>query len=151
MPTNTNPLDNLSNEDLSRMYPDLYKKLKPYIDDTANKVRNRELDQNMIQSIIDDILTRSGVSDEMYEPDQSMETFDTIAVQRPMNFGNMFNRNQRNQYQHQDYNRRRTYPIYPRYPVYPVYPINYGLSPQELARLLLLRQLGGYNPYYPNY
>ena len=178
MQTNTNPFENLSNQDLERMYPELYQKISPYIEDIAKQLRNQKIDENMLESIIRDIMENSGLSarpnipstpgipsapsipsvpsspggtcalngtcpaDIMYDDFDEMEAID---VQRPMNFGNFHGGYPRRQYQN-PYNRNRR--RYPSYPIYPVYPQYYNIYPQDLIRILLFRQLFGYNPYY---
>lgn len=172
MQNNTNPLEGLSNQDLERMYPELYQKLKPYIEDIASQLRNQTIDQNMIDSIIQEILRNSGLStapgtpsmpstpsvpgtpggtcapdgtcptDIMYD---DFDDMDAVQVQRWMNYGNINRGYPRSQYSYPNYNRRRRYPTYPVYPIYPQYS---NVNPQDLVRILLLRQLFGYNPYY---
>lgn len=174
MQMNTRPLEDLSNQDLERMYPELYQRLKPYIEDIGNQLRNQKIDEGMLQSIIQDILRQSGTSPTPYiapptpnsappapsSPrgtctsgscpadimDDDYYDADVMEVQLPMNFGNNYGRYPGNQNPY--YNRRRN--RYPVYPVYPIYPMNYNVNPQELVRILLLRQLFGYN-YYPYY
>ena len=152
MPNNTNTSDNNFNQDLETMYPDIYKKVKPYIDEIVSRYGDGQLSQSMIESMVQDILQRSGLSgyaasDESYESE-------AIPTQGFMNYGNFFGGlgNPQNQYPNHDNDRRRRrypmYPVYPIYPTYPIYPRYPGLSPQELVRILLLQRLFGYNPYY---
>lgn len=132
MMNNQNQMQNITDQNLENMFPDLYQKMKPHIDEIANQLKNQQITENMIDAIVDEILRRSGIADlEGYMDEDMEEMEDTLAVQRYMNYG----RNPRqNQY---PYNRRRRYPRY------------YNPSLQDLIRLMLMRQLWRNNPNCP--
>lgn len=135
------PMDNFSNVNPERQYPELYNQVKPYIDDAVRRFRSGEYDEGMLESIIQDILERSGLAQYMTPPPADEEA---IPAQRIMPYG----RRNQNWGQGWGWNapwRRHRRPMRPWYPTYP-YQQGYfwgGFSPQDFVRLLLIRRLWG--------
>lgn len=153
MQNDQNPLAYLTPQNLEIMYPDICNRIKPYIDDISMQLRNQNVSEEMIESIIQDISTRCGFTTTPHSnacplnsacPADNNNDFNTeaVAVQRNMNFGNRNFRNPR----YPNYPQRRRYPRYPTFPIYPTYPVFpvYPSSPEDIIRIMLLRQLFGY-------
>lgn len=141
--------NNLSGMNIQNLYPELYNQLKPYIDDAVRRFQSGQIDQNMLESIVEDILISSGLS--QYMTDVSEEEEAVVPAQRMFGgfgFGNpnQFRRRPGGPFRPPGPPRPRP-PIYP-YPVYPPVPCpgcGWGppITPRNLVRLLLLQQLFG--------
>lgn len=130
---NQPPLQNMSDQNMQDMYPDLYKMIAPYVQKYAEQLQGKNITDDMIDSIVEEIMMDNGMSDED-EYDMQIEAENSIATQFPIGYGNPYPSPRPYPYQT---HRRRRHRRYPRYYVSPL---------DDLFRLILLQQLGGY--YY---
>lgn len=135
MPNNDNnpfSLQNISDRNLQQMYPDLYNMILPYVERYADQMENGEISEEMIDSIVEDIMRRSGMSE---DEDMDMEEEEeNVPAQLDLGYGGYFSRYPMpgpNPYPRRRRRRRR----YPRYYISPM---------EDLIRLILLQQLGRY-------
>lgn len=148
----------LDNHNMDSMYSELYYKIKPYIDSIADKLKNTEVDEDMIDSIVTEILKRVGISnntmdnnscpmgmcpndmDMLFDFDDFIEfnnfdDFDDNDVLPVIRYAGSNRPRRRRPRQ----TRRRRPPVFPMYPVYPFYPN----SPEDFVRWLLWREIWG--------
>ena len=137
MPSNMNPLNSFPNQNLQGMYPELYNQLMPYINDAINRYRGGQIDENTLESIVEDILIRSGLSEYMVD---DYDDDEVIPAQRMMNFGGQVGFGNQNNFRRR---RRRRRPWYPQNQWGPGWQWNSPITPQNFIRLLLLQQLWG--------
>ena len=150
MPNNTNPFENLSNQNIEALYPELYHKLKPHIDEIAYQLRNQRIDENVIEVVVEDILKRSGLYEyldnicEMYDNDN--DYIDSSVAVRSRGFGDIFRLPKSSDAQPR-YQRRGNQGdnlFYYKNPYFQGYPS----SPADFARLLFQQRLGRFHTDY---
>lgn len=125
MPQPSSPVPtDLTDQNLQELFPDLYNTIKPHIDQIAAELKKQEVTDSMIDSIVQEILLESGMTSPETAQQNTMEP--TLAPIYDMGYGRYPN----------PYFRRRRYPRY-----------YYNLSLEDLVRLMLLQQLGGYGWY----
>jgi len=153
--------NDLENQGMSSMYSDLYNRVKPYIDNMADRLKGIELDDDMIDSIVFEILERVGLSqnainsmdftdndlypmqmnpndmDMMFDNFGEFNDFDDVDVlpaMRVMGPNRRRHRNPRRQYPCRHGCRPHGFPVFPMFPN----------SPEDFVRWLLWRQIWGF-------
>lgn len=117
MSDGTNAMD-VGQNTLQQLDPDLYRRIKPHINDIVNELNKQEISESILYAVIDELLS-------------SMEQSEMIPLEEAAvpAFGNMGPR--------QSFRPGPNYPPYRRNYRYPR-----NLSTDALIRLLLLRELG---------
>jgi len=150
--------NNSDNQGMNSMYSELYNKIKPYINSIADRLRNAEVDDEMMDSIVLEILERIGMPqnsmnmmdsmdnnlcpmgicpndmDMMFDDFDDFDDDDVIPAIRMM--GSNRQRRRRPRQQHPRRRRPSNFPIFPVYPISPN-------SPEDFVRWLLWREVWG--------
>lgn len=136
---------NFDYNNIEKLYPDIYEKVKPYIDDILSRLDKNEIDEETFEQIVRDILIRSGLWGMMQPYSMPSSTIqDSLPVQLNFDpFGGYWGQGFGMPWWWNNNRRRRRWP--------PYYPPcrNCRLTPEDIIRILLIQRLwGGYTPYF---